>query len=95
MPIISWKADVKIHSEGYKHMNGVLAKILAWVQFGAQTAAQVSASGGSPHGWAQWLVLAGSLGAAVGIHAASNVGQIASPSASSAEPVSTTGHVKQ
>jgi hypothetical protein len=55
-------------------MNGLLAKIGAWAQFGLSLLAGVGQNG-APHGWSQWLALIGSLVAAVGIHAASNVGQ--------------------
>ncbi len=58
-------------------MNGVLAKIGGWAMFALQLLGQFTTPAGTPHGWAQWLVTIGSLAAAVGIHAASNVGQVA------------------
>ena len=50
-------------------MKSVLAKIMGWGQFALQLVAGVS-QGGAPHGWAGWLAYAGSLAAAIGIHAA-------------------------
>jgi len=55
-------------------MNGILGKIGGWAQFGLTLFAQF-ANGGTPHGWAGWLVSIASLAAAIGIHASSNVGQ--------------------
>jgi len=50
----------------------VLAKIMGWLQFGMGALGQVTQSGGTPHGWAAWLTMLASLGAAIGIHASSN-----------------------
>jgi hypothetical protein len=49
----------------------VWAKIAGWAQFALQLFGQVT-SGAPPHGVMGWLTLAGSLLAAVGIHASSN-----------------------
>lgn len=59
-------------------MNGVLGKIMGWLQFGLVAAGQVT-QGGAPHGWAGWLTTIASLAVAVGTHAASNVGQAVDP----------------
>lgn len=48
-----------------------LAKILGWFQFLATTAGTVLKDG-VPHGAGGWLGLLGSLGMAIGIHAASS-----------------------
>jgi len=55
-------------------MNGVLGKIGGWAAFGLSLLAGIGANG-SPHGWAGWVALIGTLASAIGIHAASNVGQ--------------------
>jgi len=47
------------------------AKVFGWGLLGLQVAAQAT-QGGLPHGFAGWTQLAGSLLAAIGIHAASN-----------------------
>jgi hypothetical protein len=47
-----------------------IAKIGGWAQFALQLGAQVAQN--TPHGWQSWLTMAGSLLAAVGIHAASS-----------------------
>jgi hypothetical protein len=65
---------VKSKQEKIK-MNGTLAKIGGWAQFGLALFGQF-AQAGTPHGWAGWLASIASLAAAVGIHAASNVGQV-------------------
>lgn len=53
--------------------NGLLAKIGGWGQFALQLLSSVTQTG-LPHGVFGWLSFAGSLLAAVGIHAASNSG---------------------
>jgi len=50
----------------------LLAKIMGWAQFGLTTLGQVTDAGGLPHGPVGWIGLAGSLLAAIGIHASSN-----------------------
>lgn len=55
-------------------MNGVLGKISGWAAFLLSLAGSVTANG-APHGIGGWLQLIGGLAAAIGIHAASNVGQ--------------------
>ena len=57
-------------------MNGVLGKIGGWAAFGLSLLAGIGANG-TPHGWAGWVALIGTLASAIGIHAASNVGQAA------------------
>jgi hypothetical protein len=52
-------------------MTHVIAKIGGWAQFGLQMLGQLGQSG-TPHNWMGWLTMAGSLAAAIGIHAASN-----------------------
>jgi hypothetical protein len=49
----------------------IVGKVLGWGQFLFQVLSQVFATG-FPHGAAGWLSLAGSLAAAIGIHAASS-----------------------
>jgi hypothetical protein len=49
----------------------LIAKIFGWAQFLVPVLSQ-AATGGSPHGFAGWATLVGSLLGAVGIHAASS-----------------------
>lgn len=53
--------------------SGLFAKIAGWLSFAMAGLNQVQQSG-TPHGWAGWLTIIGSLAAAVGIHQASNAG---------------------
>lgn len=55
-------------------INGVFGKIGAWAGFLLSLAAGIGANG-APHGWAGWVALIGGVVSAIGIHAASNVGQ--------------------
>jgi hypothetical protein len=89
------KVDLHLTNGEQKPMNGILAKIFGWLQFASSVGSQVGQ--GAPHGWAQWLYLIGSLAAAVGIHAASNVGQLlpVGATASTAVSVSPSATVKQ
>ena len=54
-----------------KSIKSVVAKVGGWLQFATVAASQL-ATQGTPHGFAGWAVLIGSLLGAVGIHAASN-----------------------
>lgn len=54
-----------------KSSSGVLAKIMGWGQFGLQLLGGLTTNG-VPHGVFGWLTFAGSLAAAIGIHASSN-----------------------
>lgn len=76
-------------------MNSLLAKILGWVNFGANAAGQVIGNGGLPHGILGWFGLIGSLAAAVGIHAASNVGKVSERPTGTTIPTSQAIHIKQ
>jgi hypothetical protein len=75
-------------------MNGILAKVGGWAQFLLQLTAQVT-QGGLPHGAFGWITLLGSLAAAIGIHASSNVGQVQPQPGANTQAVSPTAHVVQ
>jgi hypothetical protein len=73
-------------------MNGWLAKIGGWALFGLTALSQIGSN--QPHGWQGWLQTIGALVAAVGIHAASNVGQVVSTASTTTTFVGS-AHVKQ